>query len=387
MFTLPAGVITDRSDRRLLMSGANAVRFVLTAFVAGAVFVRRDALPAPDAVEQVAGTETLLYLLLLGATLLLGVCEVLHDNSAQTFMPSLVADEHLERANGRLYSAELVANQFVGPPLAGLLLAVGFALPFVVDAGTFAASAVLVFSIAVSGKPARADAGTRPQWRAEIAEGFRWLWHHPVLRTMAISLGALNLWSNVSFAVFVIYAQEVLGTSTTAFAILAAAPAIGGVVGGWGAPWRHEAPRHGTSLLLVVWAGGLATLAVAFVSSWPVVAALLALEMFFAVVWNVITVSFRQSVIPDHLLGRVNSVYRFFGWGAIPIGALIGGVIVAVLDGPLDRDTALRVPWVVAGLGTLTLYPMVRTMTSERLESMRAAGREPASGAVDAAPR
>ena len=106
VFTLPAGVITDRYDRRLLMSGANAVRFVLTAFVAGAVFVRRDALPAPDAVEQVAGTETLLYLLLLGATLLLGVCEVLHDNSAQTFMPSLVADEHLERANGRLYSAE-----------------------------------------------------------------------------------------------------------------------------------------------------------------------------------------------------------------------------------------------------------------------------------------
>ena len=237
------------------------------------MFVRRDALPAPDAVEQVAGTETLLYLLLLGATLLLGVCEVLHDNSAQTFMPSLVADEHLERANGRLYSAELVANQFVGPPLAGLLLAVGFALPFVVDAGTFAASAVLVFSIAVTGNRRAADAGTRPQWRAEIAEGFRWLWHHPVLRTMAISLGALNLWSNVTFAVFVIYAQEVLGTSTTAFAILAAAPAIGGVVGGWRLR-RHETPGTGRSLLLFVWAGGLATLAVAFVSSWPVVAGL-----------------------------------------------------------------------------------------------------------------
>ena len=169
VFTLPAGVITDRSDRRLLMSGANAVRFVLTAFVAGAVFVRRDALPAPDAVEQVAGTETLLYLLLLGATLLLGVCEVLHDNSAQTFMPSLVADEHLERANGRLYSAELVANQFVGPPLAGLLLAVGFALPFVVDAGTFAASAVLVFSIAVT----RQTGARRCRHAAAVAGGDR----------------------------------------------------------------------------------------------------------------------------------------------------------------------------------------------------------------------
>ena len=127
------------------------------------------------------------------------------------------------------------------------------------------------------------------------------------------------------------------------------------------------------------------TLAVAFADSWPVVGALLALEMFFAVVWNVITVSFRQSVIPDHLLGRVNSVYRFFGWGAIPIGALVGGLIVAVLDGPLARDTALRVPWIVAGLGTLALFPMVRTMTTERLEQIRAGGRT--SGAVDAAPR
>ena len=385
IFTLPAGVIIDRNDRRLLMAGANAVRFVLTALVAGAVFVREDSLPAPDAVEQVVGTETVLYLLLLAATLLLGVCEVLYDNSAQTFMPALVADEHLERANGRLYSAELVANQFVGPPLAGLLLAVGFALPFVVDAGTFAASAALVFSITVARRPERPDAGTRPQWRAEIGEGFRWLWHHPVLRTMAVSLGFLNMLSNVSFAVFVIYAQEVLGTSTTAFAILGAAPAIGGAVGGWAAPAVTRRLGAGPSLLLVVWGGGLVTLAVAFVDSWPVVGALLALEMFFAVVWNVITVSFRQSVIPDHLLGRVNSVYRFFGWGAIPIGALVGGLIVAVLDGPLARDTALRVPWVVAGLGTLALFPMVRTMTTERLEQIRAAGRT--SGAVDASPR
>ena len=64
--------------------------------------------------------------------------------------------------------------------------------------------------------------------------------------------------------------------------------------------------------------------------------------MFTGVLWNVITVSLRQTIIPDRLLGRVNSVYRFFGWGAIPIGGLIGGVLVAVLDGPLSRESALR---------------------------------------------
>ena len=88
-----------------------------------------------------------------------------------------------------------------------------------------------------------------------------------------------------------------------------------------------------------------------------------------------ITVSFRQAVIPDHLLGRVNSVYRFFGWGAIPIGALLGGLMVSLLDGPLSRETALRIA-VDRGRagGSIALTLLVRTMTTERLEAARGAG-------------
>ena len=373
VFTLPAGVITDRSDRRQLMVGANTLRFVLTGVIAVAVFARQDVLPAPDELDQVVGTDLGLYLVLVAATLLLGVGEVLYDNSAQTFMPSIVAAEHLERANGRLYSTETIANQFVGPPLAGLLLAVGFALPFVLDAATFAASAGLIASIAATRRPPP-DAATRKPWRTEAADGFRWLWHHPVLRTMALSLGALNLLGNASFAVFVIFAQEVLDTSTLEFALLGAAPAIGGIAGGWVASPVVARFGAGPLLATTVWVGGLATIAVGLVSSWPVAAALLAVFTFVGVLWNVVTVSFRQTVIPDHLLGRVNSVYRFFGWGAIPIGALLGGGLVAALDGPLSRDMALRVPWIATGAahGLLLLY-VLRGLTTAKLEAVRRA--------------
>ena len=92
-----------------------------------------------------------------------------------------------------------------------------------------------------------------------------------------------------------------------------------------------------------------APLATGFVSQWPLAALLTGITMFTGILWNVITVSLRQAVIPDRLLGRVNSVYRFFGWGMIPIGGLIGGALVAVLDGPLSREWALRMPWIVAG--------------------------------------
>ena len=99
-FTLPAGVITDRHDRRTLMVGANEVRAVLTFAVAAAVLARQGTIPAPDEVEQVVGTEWLLYVAVIVATLLLGVCEVLYDNSAQTFMPAIVGEVQ-SRAGGR----------------------------------------------------------------------------------------------------------------------------------------------------------------------------------------------------------------------------------------------------------------------------------------------
>jgi hypothetical protein len=81
-----------------------------------------------------------------------------------------------------------------------------------------------------------------------------------------------------------------------------------------------------------------------------------------AMLWNVITVSWRQRRIPPLLLGRVNSLYRFFGWGSMPLGALAGGAVVAVLDHPLGREAALRAPFLLAGLccGGLLVYALAR---------------------------
>jgi hypothetical protein len=86
------------------------------------------------------------------------------------------------------------------------------------------------------------------------------------------------------------------------------------------------------------------------------VAAMFFLFMFTAVVWNVITVSLRQSVIPDHLLGRVNSVYRLFGWGSMPLGAALGGALVTLAEPGLGRETALRLPFFASGAVHLAAF-------------------------------
>jgi len=372
LFTLPAGVITDRVDRRRIMMTANGARAVLTSLVALAVLWRGGQLPGPDELDDVISTEWVLYGCVLAATMLLGVGEVLYDNSAQTFMPGIVSNDHLEKANGRLWASETAANQFLGPPLGSLLLAAGFALPFVVDAGSFALSAALIMTIAAT--PPVATAVARQPWKTELREGVRWLWHHELLRPMAVILGLLNGLGAVTFAVFVLFAQDILDTSTTEFAALTMAGAIGGILAGWTASMVSKRLGSGRSLWLTL-AGGAATSAViGLVSNVPTVAAMFAIYSFLAVLWNVITVSLRQSIIPDHLLGRVNSVYRFFAWGMIPIGSLVGGLIVAITDAVAGRELALRMPWFIAAGGQVAvfLYAAPR-LTTGRMDSGRAA--------------
>ena len=120
---------------------------------------------------------------------------------------------------------------------------------------------------------------------------------------------------------------------------------------------------------------GIATdLAIGLTSQGWLAWAMLGLASLSAVIWNVITVSLRQEIIPDELLGRVNSVYRFFGWGMIPIGTFLGGVLVAVTEDTLGRETGLRVPFLVASAlqAVLLIYALPR-LSSAKIAAAREA--------------
>ena len=372
LFALPAGVLTDRHDRRLLMVGANSARAVITVFVAVAVIFRGADLPGPDELESVVSTDVFLYVTVLVATFLLGVGEMLYDNCAQTLMPSVVSAEQLEKANGRLWAAQEAANHFAGPPLGSLLLLIGFALPFLVDAGSFVVSAALIATIAVA--PRRVEVVAERSWRKELAEGVRWLWSHELLRTMAIILGLFNASASITYSVYVLFSQEVLGASTGGFAAVMMGGAAGAIIGGWTASWLSNALGAGPALAVSLAGSALVEVAIGLMSNVPAVVALNLLAGVLALLWNVITVSLRQSIIPDHLLGRVNSVYRFLAWGMVPIGAALGGVIVTVSERFADRELALRMPWFVAGgIEFALLVFAVPRLTTQRMDAARAA--------------
>ena len=378
LFTLPAGVITDRVDRRRAMVSMDVLRGVLTLVVAVAVLGSQDVLPGPDEVEVVTGTRTGLYVLVLVATLLLGMAEVLRDNSNQTIMPDIVEPHQLEKANGRIWSIENVTNTFAGPPLGSLLLLVAFSLPFFVDAATFFVAAALVFLIPGRFRADREVDQPAQTFRQELGEGVRWLMGHSLLRPMAIILGLMNGAGMISGATLVLFAQEVLDIGPFLFTVLFFGGAIGGLIGGNVAPAVSRRVGSGTALAIAL--GGLAVgpLVIGLVPWWPLVIVIFGAEAFLAILWNVITVSLRQTIIPSRLLGRVNSVYRFFAWGMMPLGAAFGGVLVWVVEREIDREWALRATWFAQAAIYVGLFVFGRAkLTTEKMEAARAAATSP----------
>lgn len=401
IFTLPAGVITDRVDRKKLIVAMDVVRSAITLFVAGAVLASETSLPSPETLASGVAIDTNLqvYLVLVFASLLFGFAEVLRDNAAQTILPAIVEPQHLEKANGNMWGAEMVANSFVGPPLGSLLLAIGFAIPFFVDAGTFALAAGLIFLISGNFKAKGAkDAAERApvDMKSEIKVGFLWLWNHPLLRPLAIILGLLNGLGMATFATFVLFAQENLDLTTGLFsgvlasvsdtlgfesggafifAVLMMGGAIGGILGSVFASKISEALGSGRSLWLTMGAGIVTTFVIGITNRWWIVFLMTIVFMSTAVLWNVITVSLRQTIIPDDLLGRVNSVYRFFGWGMMPIGSALGGLIVAGFTPIVGRSMALRWPYFIVAVAYvfLLMYAVPR-LTTERMDAARAEG-------------
>jgi MFS family permease len=376
IFTLHAGVITDRFNRKRIIVAMDTLRGLLTITVGIFVYLERDSLPSLNELSSLTNLETnyTLYSVILVTAFLFGLAEVLRDNCAQTLMPAVVEDKDLEKANGRIWSAESLTNSFIGPPLGSFIIAIAIFLPFFVDAVTFFLAAALIAGMKPTVKSFEPEVKSGPiNFRVEIKEGFSWLWSHDLLRPMAIILGLLNAIASLGAAVYILFAQEVLNTSVFIFAVLGTAAAVGGILGGLLGPKISEKIGGGRSLAISLFVMPLVALLIGFTSLWYIVWVLLFFQTFASVLWNVVTVSLRQSLIPANLLGRVNSVYRFFAWGTIPIGTLLGGGVVVTLEGLIGREMAFRsVYFIGATLGFILFVYAIRVLTTEAIDKARA---------------
>lgn len=354
---IPAGLVADRVDRRRLILAMDLLRGAAFLAAGLALSMAGPLPPAPASGVSAPGLFTLLAL----AAVVVGVAEVFRDNAAQTMLPALVPHARLETANGRLWSVEIVANQLVGPPLAAWLVATANGLPFLMNAALYLAAVGLV--LAVQGRFRPFNPAVPVSVADAVRDGVHFLLSQPLLRLLAVVTGLWNLLHQFTTLAFLLYAQEVLGLSARGYGLVLAGGAVGGLLAGLTA--GRIVARVGPAAAAC---GSLATSAPCFAlmvllpGPWAVALAF-ALFEFFGILWNTVSVSYRQRLIPDAILGRVNSLYRLLAWGMMPVGLGLSGAVIEAATGPLPRDEAVALPmWLAAAASAVLAVAVWRPL-------------------------
>ncbi|MEM9968819.1 MAG: MFS transporter [Pseudomonadota bacterium] len=342
---IPAGIVTDRVDRRRLILAMDAIRGIAFCGVTLSLHVNAPLLAAPDS----GVSSPALFAAILIAAAIVGVAEVFRDNAAQTMLPSLVSHDRLEHANGRLWSVELVGNALLGPAVGAFLIGYAVQAPFAVNAAIYGCAVILFLSLNGRFRPVLTQTGS---WRADLREAVQFLLNAPLLRALAWITGFWNLFFEMVMIALVLHVQENLGLTAQAYGLLLAAGALGGIVGGWCGEHvvRRLGPKRSAQWMLAC--SPPAFLGVLMAPGAVSLAVVLFLFNVTGLIWNIVSVSYRQRHIPDALLGRVNSLYRLLAWGMMPVGLILSGGLVNIGETLIARELALTVPFVVATYGS-----------------------------------
>ncbi|KAA2261199.1 MFS transporter [Solihabitans fulvus] len=316
LFALPGGVLVDRVDRRRLMILIDWVRVAAIGVLSVAILADRASVP-------------LLYTILF----VVNTGEVVFRSASQAMIPAVVPMSRIERANGWLGGGMTLMQGMIAGPLSGFLFAVAASIPFFVNAGTYAASAVLIALVAGSYRatpqPATPAEPRRNRAFAEAMEGFRWLAHQRVVRTMAILIGLLNVTLTAAIAVLVLLAKDRLQLDSVGYGLLFTCMAVGGIAGSaiGDRLIKWVTPTWTIRVGLLIEAG----LHLALASSRSPYLIGFALFVFgvHGALWGIVMSSLRQRLTPPEMMGRVGSTTLFIAAGGNCVGALLGGVVAA----------------------------------------------------------
>lgn len=313
LLTLPAGLFADRHRRRPILVWANLLR-------AGLI----------GAVPMLALTDSLSLPVLYLVAFALGGMTVFFDVTFWSYLPAVVKRDQLIEGNSRLMAASSVAS-VGGPGLGGILVQLLSApVALAVDAASYLVSAFSLVAIQRTEPiPARTDEGR--SIARDLHEGLQTVIGHPVLRSLAATAGAYNLFNAWIEALFVYFAITVLGLSPAAVGFILASSAIGALIGALAAGPAARRIGIGPAVVWAVVVECAAMLPIAFARGpepfvWAILAGAFFLNGFGVSLSSIQAITLRQTVTPEHLLGRMTATYRFIGYGGIPVGAALGGL-------------------------------------------------------------
>jgi predicted MFS family arabinose efflux permease len=332
LFALFAGALSDRLDRRVIVVTVDLLRGLVLAGMAATIL-----------------TDTVSIGVVLVALFVLGTAEVFADNTSQTLLPMLVRRDDLAVANARLQAGFITVNQLAGPPLGAALFAAGMAIPFVAHAVLVVAGALLVSRIALP--PHGKEPVERRNMRHEIAEGVRWVRHHPAVRTLVLTIFIFNITFGAAWSILVLYAGQRLGLGEIGYGLIATVSALGGLLGMASYGWITRRLSLGNIMRIGLVIETLTHLGLALTTQ-----PLVAMAIFFvfgahAFVWGTTSVTIRQRAVPTALQGRVGAVNTVGVFGGLVVGSGVGGL--------LARELGLTAPFWFGFVGSAVFLILI----------------------------
>lgn len=305
---LPAGLVIDRFDRRWVAVAAQATRGVVVATL-GVVLAGGG------------GSIGMLFVV----AFLIGSCEVLVDGGIPAVVREVVTTRQLEVANARMAATQVVSNAFVGPPLGALLFEIGDPLPFFAAAATALVSIGTLTQLRGSFRPEQS--AERAPFRRRLTVGVRYVWGHPVLRPLVVAVGIFSFVGAAGNGVFVVLAEERFGIGGVGFGLLLAVDAVASVASSFLVAGLVRRRSHSWSMRLAVVSFVVASLMFGLSTTAAVAFVAAAINGVSDPMWNVVSSTVRQRLVPDDVFGRMMTAYLFIAWGMKPVGALLGGVV------------------------------------------------------------
>jgi MFS family permease len=348
LFSLPVGAWVDRVLRKPILVLADVGRALIL-----------------FSVPLAYGLDALTMWQLYAVGFATGVLTVFFDVAYQSYLPSLVERDQLEEGNSKLEISRSGA-QLAGPAFAGALVDLITApVAILADAVSFLGSAAWLSRIK-SEERLEARGAERARLATEIVEGLRFVLGNRYLRPSMVYVALFNFFSNVMFAIFLVYAVRRLDLSPAVIGLIFGIGNLGFLAGAFLAPRVSGRLGIGPTLIWSAFVGGAANLLIPLAPPSQPIPFLVVqgLVVGFAIVlYNVTGLSFFQAITPDRLLGRMNASRRFVVWGVIPLGALAGGALASSIGlretlfvGAVGTSVAF-IPLLLSPLRTLKRSP------------------------------
>lgn len=339
LFALIGGVLVDRYNRQALMWWTNIVQFVVVGAFAALLLFHTPALPVVAVFALLSGCADTVFM-----------------TASLSVLPTVVAPEQLEQANGRMQSSQIVNLQFLGPLTGAAIFAVVPGIPFAIDAVTFLLAGLL---IRLMGGRDVIPASQHQNLITSMREGLLWLWNNKGVRLLAFEFGLASFALQLANTMLVLLVVEVLHQPQFVFGVILAVGTGGGLLAGFTA--RRLRALIGITWQIAVAIGvlGVSLVVVGASTSVILVGAMYTFGSYGVVTWTVQSTTLRQRLVPDALMGRVSSAYRLIGWGGIPVGA--------ALSGALGTAFGVRAPIFVGGaimLASLALIPRLSVVAA-----------------------